>query len=81
MSTEDDTMIELTADEVGGSVHHKTDGTVLAEGYGAFVKPGRGERLSYVRPGGVLVVTTDGVRKVQPWAVDHVPTFAELIGG
>jgi hypothetical protein len=78
--TEDEPMIEFAADEIGASVHHKTDGTVLAEGTGAFVKPGRGERLSYVRPGGVLVGLVEGVRTVRQWPADYVPSVAELIG-
>jgi len=77
---EPNTVVEFTADEVGASVLHKTDGTVLKEGNGPFAQPGRGERLSYVRPGGVLVGQVEGVRRVRPWALDHMPTFAELMG-
>ncbi len=77
---EDETMTEFAPDEIGASVHHKTDGTVLAEGTGAFVKPGRGERLSYVRPGGVLVGVVESVRTARAWPVSYVPTVAELIG-
>jgi hypothetical protein len=71
---------EFSPDEVGASVLHRTDSTVLAEGFGRFAEPGRGQRLSYVRPGGVLIGIVEGVRTVRPWAVDYVPTLAEVMG-
>jgi hypothetical protein len=79
MITEDDLRV-FEIEQVGPSVLHKTDGTVIAEGVGAFAEPGRGQRFSYIRPGGVLVRDDGGVRKAVPWATDFVPTFAELIG-
>jgi hypothetical protein len=79
MSADDDTRV-LDIEQVGSSVLHKTDGTVIAEGVGSFAEPGRGQRLSFVRPGGVLVRDVDGVRRALPWANDYMPTFAELMG-
>ena len=53
LTTQEESPVSI--DEISASVIHKTNGTVVEQGFGQLRKLKSGEHFKFVRPGGVLI--------------------------
>ena len=78
VTTQEDSPV--TIDEISASVIHKTDGTVVEQGFGQLRKLKSGERFTFIRPGGVMIDRDGDVLTVREWPVDYKPGPTEIFG-